>query len=123
MDQPTIYAINADKAISETLDGETIVINLETGHYYSMNPSGTEVWTAIAAGTGIPSGNPELTAFLEILENDGLVRKTDALASEILNAADVQHPTVERYTDMQEMLLADPIHDVDESGWPKLKNA
>jgi hypothetical protein len=28
---------------------------------------------------------------------------------------------LERYTDMQELLLLDPIHDVDESGWPHRK--
>jgi hypothetical protein len=30
-------------------------------------------------------------------------------------------PTIQRYEDMQAMLLADPIHDVDQSGWPTLK--
>ncbi len=30
-------------------------------------------------------------------------------------------PVLERYTDMQELLLLDPIHDVDESGWPHRK--
>src|SRR5207244_1617094 len=29
-----------------------------------------------------------------------------------------QRPILERYTDMQEYLLADPIHGVDERGWP-----
>ncbi len=27
-------------------------------------------------------------------------------------------PALETYTDMQELLLLDPIHDVDETGWP-----
>jgi hypothetical protein len=27
----------------------------------------------------------------------------------------------EKYTDMESLLLADPIHEVDEQGWPKLK--
>jgi hypothetical protein len=30
-------------------------------------------------------------------------------------------PVLERYTDMQELLLLDPIHDVDETGWPRRK--
>jgi hypothetical protein len=30
-------------------------------------------------------------------------------------------PVLERYTDMQELLFLDPIHDVDESGWPHRK--
>jgi hypothetical protein len=28
---------------------------------------------------------------------------------------------LERYTDMQELLLLDPIHDVDQTGWPRRK--
>ena len=31
-------------------------------------------------------------------------------------------PTLEKYTDMEALLLADPIHEVDEAaGWPKPK--
>jgi hypothetical protein len=30
-------------------------------------------------------------------------------------------PTLEKYTDMQALLLLDPIHQVDESGWPAAK--
>jgi hypothetical protein len=29
-------------------------------------------------------------------------------------------PVLDKYTDMQELLLLDPIHEVDASGWPKL---
>ena len=32
-------------------------------------------------------------------------------------SADVE-PQLSSYTDMQELLLLDPIHEVDESGWP-----
>jgi hypothetical protein len=28
-------------------------------------------------------------------------------------------PLLHKYSDMQELLLLDPIHDVDEAGWPK----
>ena len=28
-------------------------------------------------------------------------------------------PTLERFTDLQSLLLLDPIHDVDDSGWPR----
>ena len=28
-------------------------------------------------------------------------------------------PTLSRYTEMQDLLLLDPIHDVDDSGWPR----
>lgn len=31
-------------------------------------------------------------------------------------------PVLEKYTDMQDLLLLDPIHEVDDTGWPKRKN-
>jgi len=41
------YKINESKAISETIDGETIIINLETGYYYSVNKTATVIWNEI----------------------------------------------------------------------------
>jgi len=32
-------------------------------------------------------------------------------------------PVLERYEDMQDFLLVDPIHEVDDSGWPNKKTA
>ena len=30
-------------------------------------------------------------------------------------------PILHKYTDMQDLLLLDPIHEVDEAGWPSVK--
>ena len=30
-------------------------------------------------------------------------------------------PTLSKYKDMQDMLLLDPVHDVEEAGWPEPK--
>jgi len=31
-------------------------------------------------------------------------------------------PKIEIFSDMQDILLLDPVHDVDQSGWPILKD-
>ena len=116
------YAINRSRSISETLDGETIIIDLETGSYYSMNPAGTAVWEAIAANTSIDTAEPSVTAFLETLTREGLIAETNEPNSSAPFSVPGT-PTVEKYSDMEEMLLADPIHDVDTAGWPKMKDA
>ena len=121
MNPSKTYKINSQKAISETLDGETIIINLETGCYYSMNPDGTEIWNAIAAEKAIPNDNSTIASFLELLENDGLIVESEASSNDVADVNSFVNPSVEKYTDMQEMLLADPIHDVDTAGWPNLK--
>ena len=32
-------------------------------------------------------------------------------------------PTLEKYTDMQDLVLIDPVHQVDEAGWPRRPDA
>ncbi len=141
------YKINDLRAISETLEGETIIINLETGNYYSMNKTGTVVWNQIGLQRPLSeivntlftqyNAAPDvieksLLTIIELLEKDDLIVATDAgkgsEASVGLAEAQPKNPkekfvapSIEKYQDMQEMLLADPIHDVDEMGWPKLK--
>ncbi|MFC1638852.1 PqqD family protein [Patescibacteria group bacterium] len=136
------YKTNDAKVISEVLDGETILINLETGNYYSMNDTGSTVWKLLQVGSGVDgmkaalvagyevddsAAAKDLQAFLDTLQADELI---------VAQAADAAHqappaappttrrpfeaPAMTKYEDMQQMLLADPIHDVDEQGWPVL---
>lgn len=137
------FSIRNQQVINETLDNETIIINLETGVYYSLNPMGTLVWKAINAK--LPFGlicnqlkgkYPDavdiegvVEKYIDFLELEQLIEKTesdeiDLKGFEVELAAEMSSyslPAIEKYEDMQEMLLADPIHEVEEDGWPKLK--
>src|SRR6185295_12732105 len=44
------YCVNEPSVISEVIDGETIVLNFDSGHYYSFNGSASEIWQHVAAG-------------------------------------------------------------------------
>ena len=117
------YRIDRNKAISETLDGETIIINLETGTYYSMNASGTTVWDALGKELPINVTESFVTDFLVFLERENLIANLSESESELSACFTAnEKPVIEKYSDMQEMLLADPIHDVDTAGWPKMKD-
>lgn len=138
----TVYATNDAKVISETLDGETIIIQLETGTYYSANATASAVWERVKAGAGLDEivtalvrayavedaeARAAARSFLDRLIADGLIVETDAPAAVVPEPASVAEraafvaPALQTYDDMQQMLLADPIHDVDERGWPILK--
>jgi hypothetical protein len=57
------------------------------------------------------------------LEREGLIRPAERPA-ERLNASTGQSrqfvpPVLERYDDMEDLLLLDPVHDVDAQGWPQ----
>jgi hypothetical protein len=41
------FEVNEPAVISETIDGETIIINLDSGAYYSLNHAGAAIWAAI----------------------------------------------------------------------------
>ena len=43
------YAISQD-VVHRVLDGETIVLNLESGTYFGLNATGTRVWRLIEEG-------------------------------------------------------------------------
>ncbi len=135
------YEINTQDAISETLDGETIVINLKSGNYYSLNETGTLVWTYIvekystesmaatlASHYGADTSTVEkaIADFIETLQKDSLIQETTQTNNSPIPSPTTEKklfvaPKIEKYEDMQEMIMADPVHDVDEMGWPNLK--
>jgi hypothetical protein len=132
-------AIAGPHVIHEVFDDEVVIVNLETGRYYTMSESGAAIWTMIRDGVAIADirsaigrryegAAAELDAavdrFLAELEREGLA--TPAAASSLPSPAAApveprpafQPPTLQKYTDMQDLLLLDPIHEVDETGWP-----
>ena len=42
--------VNSPNVMSETIEGEVIVINLATGSYYSLKDAGAAIWHALADG-------------------------------------------------------------------------
>jgi hypothetical protein len=45
-----IFRINRPKVIDETLDDEVVVINFDTGSYYSLSKAAADIWGLIGAG-------------------------------------------------------------------------
>lgn len=134
------FRINAPNVVAETLDGEATIVNLESGTYYALNKTGSAIWDRVLAGEpqdGIASHIVEAygvdadaaTAAVESLvaelRTQALIVPTDgtAPAAPSVNSnggppGAWSEPKLTTFTDMQELLLLDPIHEVDESGWP-----
>jgi len=102
--------------IGDTIGDDTILINLKTGAYYSLTPRGGSVWAQVLAETTefTTDDAPVLMAMVAegIFESDVTPVDSDVLDSAL---------AFMKYTEMSELLLADPIHEVDEDGWPKLR--
>lgn len=143
MSELDAYRVNEPKVVSETLDGETIAIDLESGSYFSMNPAASVVWNLILDGHPVAAfpavvaarfdvsaedAAADIARFVENLVRDRLVVAAEprAAGAPVIAAegqAAYAAPAVERFDDMQELLLADPIHDVTLAGWPHLPPA
>lgn len=140
MESTKHFRVQTPKVISETIDGETIIINLESGHYFSLNHSGGQIWNDLQAGYSteqiselLQRRYPELAAavaavqdFLGSLLAEGLIVATEgASAPQALEVGEpnvpYEKPALQKYEDMQDLLLLDPIHEVDEMGWPMTK--
>lgn len=134
--------VNPSHVVHETIDSETIAIHLGTGSYYSLDGAGSELWVLAAAGT---SREHLLAAALGRYEGDSaeIEKSMSSLLAELVReellvdcgpeaVADALclppgqipfvAPILHKYDDMQEFMLVDPLHGVDEvAGWPHAK--
>ncbi len=44
------FRINRPRVTHETIDGESVMIDFDTGNYYSLNPVGSAIWDLVDAG-------------------------------------------------------------------------
>lgn len=128
------YQIKNQAIIHEFLDDEAIIANLETGVYYSIRGNGIPVWQCVLAGQEVDAiiqqvnqtyGRDlakEVRAFIHrLLEEELIVEKVSAEATVCTPVwpKDWHLLALEKYDEMQNLLALDPIHEVDELGWPK----
>jgi len=125
--------------VHETVDGEVVAIDLLSGSYYSLAGSGPAVWEVLAGG----ASEPEITAVLASrfeADAETIAAAVSTLLSQLRESnlivideqpgevsiaggsgekTPFEAPRLERYTDMKDYFLLDPIHEVDTAGWPR----
>ena len=132
------FNVKTPDVIHETYDDEVVIVNLDSGNYYSILRAGADIWNLLARGATADQ-TAELIAQSYDGERAAIERAVSDLVTEfqreglIVSAerdivplnwesknprAKFETPSLQKYSDMQELLLLDPIHEVDESGWP-----
>ncbi len=136
----TRYRLNEPLVASQEIEGETILIHFDSGHYFCANPVGSMIIAQLCGGASIeaigaslharfsveaPDGIAATTAFVEELLAAGLVVASEegAPADSPSASADgtrlpFEAPALQKFDDLQDLLMLDPIHDVDQAGWP-----
>ena len=123
------FAPKRPQVVDEVFGAETVVVHLDSGCYYSLDAAATVLWGYLARGAAPEriaelSGAPraDVETFVAALVAEDLLVEVDADGLDAAAAADLGAvagmPGFERFTDMQDLLMIDPIHDVDETGWP-----
>jgi hypothetical protein len=143
------FECNAPGVIFERFEDETVVINLDSGNYYTLDAMAAALWErlneSVALGGLIAetqrdyAGDPAeieqaVREFVGVLLSEQLVRPVVApppaergsRAEADRNGApgagrpkgDFHAPQLGKSNDMAEMLILDPVHDVDGAGWP-----
>lgn len=137
------YALNEEKMFADVTDGIAIIINSETGIYYGMNGLGTAVYENLVNGASVEKiaaalksidGAPadvesKLNDYIKsMLDNELIVEASESDAEVSIDSAVAKEDNfemeVKEYNDAQELLLADPIHEVkEETGWTPEKDS
>lgn len=123
----------------ERLDDEVIAIDLESGAYFALDDVAAMCWSVLAAG-GTASAAVEATVAGYDVARDAAQRDVEGFVGELVRVGllapvdrppvpvglpeaakevrEYKPPAIERYDDLEELLVLDPIHEVDETGWP-----
>ena len=142
------YAINQPAVASEVINGEAIMMHHPSGDYFSANGIGAVIWQWI----GEARSHDQIVRALEAnfpQSSGGIKGAVDAFLADLLRyelirtaasadgsapdapaqrdpglASEFAPPVLNVYSDMRDVLLLDPIHEVEEAaGWPVPKRA
>jgi hypothetical protein len=139
------FEVSRPAVVSSVVDGEVVAINLDTGSYYNIAGAGTDVWMVLEGAASEDEVTTRLadryhvpvdeiaavvSPFLSELLTEGLIRPAEGRGPHAEpTAGDLREndqaafspPVLEKFTDMEDLLLVDPVHDVTERGWPHVE--
>ncbi|HXY92512.1 MAG TPA: PqqD family protein [Acidimicrobiia bacterium] len=139
----TRYRSNTPRFVDETLDGEALIMDMLKGNYYCCVGASALAWNALKAGASAsetaaalarvyglsaPDIAHDVERFAgELVAEEMIVEADGALAPASIEPAPGTAPAtdeyeslgLERYTDLADLILLDPVHDVGEGGWPR----
>ena len=140
------YRVNEPQIVHQTVDDETVIVDLGTGSYYSLRGSAQAIWSALERGLDVPGvvdevsgrfeGSPDeigplVESFVSKLVDDRLIvgldgdrAATPAEATPSGERQPFEAPVIEQFDDLQDLILLDPVHEVsEEQGWPHARSS
>ena len=130
------FRIDEPRVIGELMEGELVLVQFESGRYFSVRGVGVDVCQLLAAGRTVGETAAQLAthfgvaeatvhadvrSFVAALSTERVLVPTEAgddAGTAKIAAKCYEAPTFEKFDDMADQLLLDPIHEIDETGWP-----
>ena len=133
------FQLQSSDVVLEAFPDETIAVHLGTGRYYSLDLMAAEMLDLLVSGRELVAVvehlaaryhaepaevEPAITELATRLLDEGLVTRAPGAAPRTAFPAPTPAeaafaaPTLMVYSDMEDLLLLDPVHDVDDTGWP-----
>lgn len=110
----SIQCLPASHVVSDLIDGDRVVIDIQTGAYYMLTPEAASLWSEASDVGEVVGDSYRLPVLVRLLQEGLLVAQESPAGVEPAPA----ESAFTRYTDMSDLLLLDPIHEVDDQGWP-----
>lgn len=127
-----VWQHNPAVGVAEDFGDEIVLMNPDTGAFYSLRGRAAGLWRACATGAGVADTTAAIGS-LEAAESallDGML--TDLRSAGILSVVDGtatagessppplgdSPATFTKNDDFNDLIRLDPIHDVDDAGWP-----
>ena len=131
------FQMRKEQVTFERIDGELIIISMDSGKYFSATGSAADVFYLIEKQTPLGSfkrilsnnfssevEQSEIDALIEIAIREGLIetcQQPSQLDPEL--PLDYQRsswtaPNLIEFSDLQDLILVDPVHDTSLKGWP-----
>ena len=140
-----MWFVDPGKVISETLDGEAVIVDLSSGRYHAAAGVAATLWEGMRLGqsldrimtdvrcsyTAIPDdAEVAVQAFINSVVGAGLAvpaRAAESAADDhppvTVGSGPWSVPVLESHDDLADLMMIDPVHDVTESGWPHARPA
>jgi hypothetical protein len=132
------YEVIEPSAIYEYIDGEVLALNLQTGIYIQMKELSAELFHALATGCSTEAvsqaalnagySNAQVAKFDTHYTNWielGLLQVVQTPPSRIPDSISITPGlqfSEERWDDLSDLIMMDPVHDVSPQGWPSRIN-
>lgn len=136
------YRLNEPHVIGEVLEGELVLVHFASGLYFSLRGTGADICNLLLAGCTVGQATERLAShhgisaepvraalepFIAQLVAEELLTATTGASASDSNicpvAAEFSPPVLEKYSDMADQLLLDPIHEIDQSDWSRREAA